>query len=157
LRVAPDGIIWCQVPEHARFTYWRDPAKTAATWDDDWFTVGDLGRLDDAGYLYLDGRRTDLIISGGVNVYPAEVERIVLELPGVTQAAAFGVPDDRWGQRVCLAVIGDVPPSVIQAHCEARLAPAKRPKTVLVVAELPLTHSGKVDRLRLPDVLGLTR
>jgi long-chain acyl-CoA synthetase len=155
LRIAPDGRIWCQVPTYARFEYWRDPAKTAETWDGNWFTVGDLGHLDDDGYLYLDGRRSDLIITGGVNVYPAEIERIVLDLPQVSQASAFGLADEHWGQRVCLAVVGDVSQEDIAAHCEARLAPYKRPKTVYVVADLPHTHSGKIDRLRIPQSLGL--
>jgi len=155
LRIEPDGRIWCQVPPYARFEYWRDPAKTAETWDGDWFTVGDLGHLDDDGYLYLDGRRSDLIITGGVNVYPAEIERIVLDLPQVRQASAFGLADDHWGQRVCLAVVGDVSEEDIAAHCEAQLAPYKRPKSVYVVTDLPHTHSGKIDRLRIPQSLGL--
>ena len=80
LSVDEHGTIWCAVPRHARFSYWREPDKTAAAWretrDGPAFTVGDLGRLDDDGYLYLDGRREDLIISGGVNVYPVEVENV---------------------------------------------------------------------------------
>lgn len=155
LRVAPDGRIWCRVPPHARFEYWGDRQRTAQAWDGDWFTVGDLGRLDDEGYLYLDGRRSDLIITGGVNVYPAEIERVVVDLPGVEQAVAFGVVDERWGQRVCLAAIGEVTEQALRAHCAGQLAPYKRPKTVLVVPELPLTHSGKVDRQRVAAALGL--
>ncbi|MGE0820161.1 MAG: class I adenylate-forming enzyme family protein [Candidatus Nanopelagicales bacterium] len=155
LRIADDGRIWCRAPRHARFEYWRDAAKTAQTWDGDWFTVGDLGRLDDEGYLFIDGRRSDLIITGGVNVYPAEIERVVLDLPEVSQACAFGVDDDRWGQRVCLAVVGDVSADRIRAACKAGLAAYKRPKDVLVVDDLPHTHSGKVDRLRIASVLGL--
>ncbi|MCU0301956.1 MAG: acyl--CoA ligase [Candidatus Nanopelagicales bacterium] len=155
LRVDDEGHIWCRVPEHARFTYWGDPEKTAAAWDGDAFTVGDLGRLDEAGYLYLDGRRSDLIITGGVNVYPAELERVVLELPGVEQAVAFGVDDERWGQRVCLAVVGAVPEARIHAHCAEELAPYKRPKSIHVLDAFPLTHNGKVDRVRVPQVLGL--
>lgn len=153
LRVGPDGRIWCQVPPHARFAYWGDPAKTSQAWDGDWFTVGDLGRIDDDGYLYLDGRRDDLIITGGVNVYPAEIERVVLDLPGVVQAVAFGVDDERWGQRVCLAVVGPVGRAQVQAHCTELLAGFKRPKDIIVVDALPLTHSGKVDRRRVPDVM----
>jgi acyl-CoA synthetase (AMP-forming)/AMP-acid ligase II len=155
LRVDDEGRIWCRVPDHARFTYWNDADQTARAWDGDWFTVGDLGRLDSDGYLYLDGRRSDLVITGGVNVYPAEIERIVLELPGVRQAIAVGVADPKWGQRVCLAVVGDVTADEIRDHCVRQLAPAKRPKTIRLIDDLPLTHNGKVDRLRLPRLLGL--
>lgn len=156
LRIDDTEHIWCRVPEHARFSYWRDPEKTAAAWHDDEFTVGDLGRLDDSGYLYLDGRRSDLIISGGVNVYPAEVERIVLDLPGVGQAIVFGVPDDTWGQRVCLAFNGSATETQVQQHCTERLAPYKRPKSVYRIDDFPLTHSGKIDRRSVPHALGLT-
>ncbi len=90
LSVDPDGTVWCRPPGFARFTYWRDPAKTAAAWRDGFFTVGDLGRMDADGYLYLDGRRDDLIISGGVNVYPAEVESVLSEVDGVAEIAVFG-------------------------------------------------------------------
>ncbi|HEX7443634.1 MAG TPA: AMP-binding protein, partial [Acidimicrobiales bacterium] len=112
LAIADDGTIWCSVPPHARFVYWDDPVRTARAWRDvpgsdrAWFTVGDLGRLDDDGYLWLDGRRDDLIISGGVNVYPVEVEQVLAHAPGVAQVAVFGVEDERWGQRVCAAVVG---------------------------------------------------
>jgi long-chain acyl-CoA synthetase len=155
LRIDDEGHIWCRVPPYARFSYWGDLEKTAAAWDGDWFTVGDLGRLDAEGYLYLDGRRSDLIITGGVNVYPAEIERVVLDLPGVAQAVVFGVPDEQWGQRVCLAVIGDVTEGALRLHCAEQLAPYKRPKSVFRVESFPLTHNGKVDRLRVPAALGL--
>lgn len=155
LRVDDSGRIWCRVPAHARFEYWGDPDKTRSTWDEDWFTVGDLGELDESGYLHLNGRRSDLIISGGVNVYPAEIERVVLDHPQVTQAIAFGMEDMRWGQRVCLAVVGTVSPRAVAEHCEVLLAPYKRPKEIFVVDELPHTHSGKIDRIRVPEFLGL--
>ena len=99
LSVDEDGTIWCRAPHFARFSYWRDPAKTDAAWKDGSFSVGDLGRIDNDGYLFLDGRRDDLIISGGVNVYPAEVEAVLSEVAGVGDLAVFGLPDDRWGQR----------------------------------------------------------
>ena len=150
-----DDRIWCQVPDHARFTYWGDPAKTAEAWSGDRFTVGDVGRLDDDGYLFLDGRRGDLIISGGVNVYPAEVERVLLDLPGVEQVVAFGAEDARWGQRVCVVVVGQVSEVDVAEHCARLLAPYKRPKSIHLADELPTTHSGKIDRIRVPQSLGL--
>jgi acyl-CoA synthetase (AMP-forming)/AMP-acid ligase II len=155
LRTEPDGTIWCEVPDFARFTYWRDPAKTAAAWRGDAFTVGDLGRLDDEGYLWLDGRREDLLISGGVNVYPLEVERALAACPGVDEVAVFGAPDERWGTRVCAAVVGAVEPDALRAFARERLAPAKRPKTVVRVAELPRTERGKLRRSALAAQLGV--
>lgn len=155
LRVDSDGVIWCEVPRHARFTYWRSPDKTAAAWRGDAFTVGDLGRLDGDGYLYLDGRRDDLIISGGVNVYPLEVERALLELPGVVQVAVFPVVDERWGEAVWAAVVGSVTADEVHAFAAERLAPFKRPKHVLVVDEIPHTPTGKVRRTTLAGELGV--
>lgn len=155
LRTDAEGHIWCRVPPHARFEYWQDPIKTADAWNEDWFTVGDLGALDDDGYLYLSGRRSDLIISGGVNVYPAEIERVILERSDVSQAIAFGIEDPTWGQRVCLAVVGSASAEELELYCTTQLAPYKRPKEIHVVPDLPHTHSGKVDRLRIPEFLGL--
>ncbi|WP_341926909.1 AMP-binding protein [Nocardioides psychrotolerans] len=151
LSVDDDGTIWCVVPEHARFTYFRDPAKTAAAWRDlgegrHAFTVGDHGRLDDEGYLYLDGRREDLIISGGVNVYPLEVELVLGEHPGVEDVAVFALPDEAWGQRVCAAVVGPATEAELDAFARERLAPPKRPKTWARLDELPRTLTGKVRR-----------
>jgi long-chain acyl-CoA synthetase len=157
LTVDEDGTIWCAVPAHARFEYWRAPEKTAAAWretaDGPAFSVGDLGRMDDDGYLYLDGRRDDLVISGGVNVYPVEVEQVLGAHPGVREIAVFGVPDDDWGQRVCAAVVGDVDLDDLRAKARADLAPAKRPKTYVRVETLPHTATGKLQRIRLRTLL----
>jgi len=154
--VDDDDVIWCTAPPHARWEYWRDPDKTSAAWRGDAFTVGDLGRLDDDGYLYLDGRRDDLIITGGVNVYPAEVERALARAPGVEAVAVFGVDDERWGQRVCAAVVGDVEPDGVLSYARTQLAGYKCPKDVYPIAELPHTATGKVQRMRVAEVLGLT-
>ena len=142
----PDGMIWCEVPDYARFSYWRDDAKTAAAWRGRSFTVGDLGRLDADGYLWLEGRRTDLIISGGVNVYPLEVEQVLNDCPGVDEVAVYGMPDEEWGQRVEAAVVGDVTVDAVHEWARAHLAPAKRPKRVHLVDALPRTPSGKLRR-----------
>ena len=157
LSLDDDGTIWCTVPEHARFSYFGDPDKTAAAWRTtpdgrSAFTVGDLGRLDDDGYLYLDGRREDLIISGGVNVYPLEVEHALREHPGVEDVAVHGVPDEQWGQRVCAAVVGSAGADELAAFARERLAPPKRPKTWTFLDELPRTLTGKVRRDLLAEV-----
>ena len=150
-----DGQIWCRVPGFARFSYWRDEAKTAAAWRGDAFTVGDLGRLDPDGFLYLDGRRDDLIISGGVNVYPAEVEQALHDVAGIDEIAVFGVADEQWGQRVCAAVVGAAVPEAVIAAAKERLAGYKRPKQVYVVEDLPKTGTGKVRRTAIAGALGL--
>ncbi|MCW2756971.1 MAG: AMP-dependent synthetase [Nocardioidaceae bacterium] len=148
------GGLWCAVPSFARFEYLGAPDKTAAAWretdDGPAFTVGDLGRIDDDGYVYLDGRREDLVISGGVNVYPAEVEDVLGEAPGVVEVAVFGVDDERWGQRVCAAVVGTADVEALTAYAREQLAPAKRPKDWFVLDGLPRTSTGKVRRLDLP-------
>lgn len=153
LHVDDDGTIWCTVPEHARFEYHGAPDKTAAAWreapDGPAFTVGDVGRLDDDGYLYLDGRRTDLIITGGVNVYPLEVEHALREHPAVDDVAVFAVPDPDWGQRVCAAVVGAATDEQLDAWARQHLAPPKRPKTWTHVPDLPRTATGKVRRDQL--------
>jgi long-chain acyl-CoA synthetase len=156
LRTDATGVIWCASPDHARFEYWRDPDKTAATWHGNEFTVGDVGRLDADGYLFLDGRRTDLIISGGVNVYPREVERALSECPGVEEVAVFGIDDDRWGQRLCAAVVGTATPQELDAYARGRLVPASRPKQYHLVAELPRTNTGKIRRVDLPRIAAPT-
>jgi acyl-CoA synthetase (AMP-forming)/AMP-acid ligase II len=148
------GAVYVSAPSYARWEYWRDPAKTAAAWDGDSFTVGDLGRLDDEGYLFLEGRREDLIISGGVNVYPAEVERVLEEHPQVEEAAVFGVPDPDWGQRVCAAVVTDADADAIHLFARKRLPGSHAPKRVVVVEALPRTPSGKIlrDELRRLEI-----
>ncbi|MGH2685482.1 MAG: class I adenylate-forming enzyme family protein [Actinomycetota bacterium] len=155
LTTDPDGTIWCEVPAHARWAYWRDEIRTEQAWRGDAFTVGDIGRIDDDGYLWLDGRRDDLIISGGINVYPVEVEVALSDLDGVDELAVFGVPDERWGQRVCAAVIGTVSPGQVIDHARSRLATYKCPKDVYYVTDLPRTSTGKIRRSEIARALGL--
>jgi long-chain acyl-CoA synthetase len=150
--VDDDALLWCAVPPWARFEYWRDPEKTAAAWKDTpegpAFTVGDLGRVED-GWVYLDSRRTDLIITGGVNVYPAEVESALADLSGLVEIAVFGREDERWGQRVCAAYVGDVSEGALRERASERLSPPKRPKEYVRLTELPRTATGKVRRQEL--------
>jgi long-chain acyl-CoA synthetase len=162
LSVDDGGVIWCRPPEFARFTYWRDQPKTASAWRDGAFSVGDLGRLDGDGYLFIDGRRDDLIITGGVNVYPAEVEGVLGDIDGVAEIVVFGLPDDQWGQRVCAVVVPAIPSSPetsrqllesVAARASTRLAGYKRPKQYAVLDELPRTATGKVQRTLLPGLL----
>jgi long-chain acyl-CoA synthetase len=162
------GTIWCTVPPFARFSYWGDPDATAAAWRGDACSVGDLGHLDTDGYLFLSGRRHDLIISGGVNVYPAEVEGVLAAVPGVEQVAVFGLPDARWGQRVCAAFVASTGPTrptgsagptgvedSLRDAASAHLAPYKRPKSYYATDELPHTATGKLLRRSVVAHLGL--
>jgi long-chain acyl-CoA synthetase len=153
LRADGDGRLWCRTPAYARFEYWNDPEKTAEAWDRDWFTVGDLGRIDDDGYVHLEGRRADLIITGGVNVYPAEVELALSHVAGVHEVAVFGTEDPTWGQRVCVAYVGTASEDDLRDYGATHLAAYKRPKTVVKVDGLPHTHSGKIDRMALPSLI----
>ena len=133
------GTIWSTMPDFARFAYWRNEAATAQAWRGDACTIGDLGTLDAEGYLYLTGRRHDLIISGGVNVYPAEVENVLAAVAGVAEVAVFGLPDAQWGQRVCAAYVAGGPgprrpcgrprlrPRPLQAAQDVRRRPGPAP------------------------------
>lgn len=150
------GTVWTSAPDHARWQYWGLPQATDDAWDDGWFTVDDLGHLDEAGRLVLDGRAGDLVISGGVNVYPAEVESVLREARGVADAAVFGVDDAEWGQRVVALVEpdGDVPVVAdVLALARRRLPRASVPRDVTVVDALPRTPTGKVRRTDLEELL----
>lgn len=156
LSVDEAGHLWCKVPAYARFSYFNAPDKTAAAWRGEWFTVGDLGRLEE-GYLYLDGRREDLIISGGINVYPAEVESVLSAVAGVDDVAVVGIDDERWGQRVVSAYVGTATAAELEAVARAQLAPPKRPKQHIRIDALPRTATGKIRRLDLPALLAEQR
>jgi long-chain acyl-CoA synthetase len=155
-----EGTIWCDMPDFARFSYWENPEATAAAWNRSACTVGDLGHLDPDNFLYLTGRRHDLIISGGVNVYPAEVENVLAAVDGIAEVAVFGLPDEQWGQKVCAAYVTDgrTPQSAEEAlrgAAGSRLAPYKRPKTYVAATELPHTATGKLIRRAVAEHLGL--
>jgi len=155
IEIDADGLIWCRVPSYARFKYWRDPTKTRRAWRGEQFSAGDLGRMTADGILYLDGRRDDLIISGGVNVYPVEIERAILTHPDVHNAVVFPVESERWGQMVCAAVVGDVSEDVVSSWLRERLAPYKRPKLIVRVDAIPVSTTGKCRRSQLATLLGI--
>ncbi len=132
--------------------YWGDDAATAAAVVDGWLHTGDLGRLDGDGLLEIVDRKNDLIISGGLNVYPAEIERVLAEFPGLVEAAVVGVPDPRWGEVPAAIVRGAdaVDEAGLVAHCRRFLADYKTPRHVVVVDDpLPRSMSGKVLRREL--------
>ncbi len=137
--------------------YYHDEAATAATLRDGRLHTGDIGYLDADGDLWLLDRRADLIVSGGENVYPAEIERVLREHPAVALAAVVGLPHADWGQQVAAAVVlrspGAATAEELLAHCHARLASYKRPRRLVLRDELPQTASGKVQRRLVADQL----
>ena len=136
--------------------YLDDPQATDDAMDGRWFRTGDLGRADADGYLYVVGRTKDLVISGGFNVYPLEVENTVTELPWVLDCAVVGVPDPRWGEEVVAAVTvkdGAHTEAEVQEHCRTRIASYKVPKRVVFLDSLPRSESGKVVKRQLRAVL----
>ena len=142
------GTVWVRDPFVERFSYWGDEEKTRAAWDGDVFTVGDVGRLDEDGYLFLEGRRDDTIITGGVNVYPQEVEAVLHDHPAVAECAVYGREHPEWGQEVCVLVVpaGPLDEAELRAWARERLAGFKVPRHVDFLDELPRTATGKVLR-----------
>jgi acyl-CoA synthetase (AMP-forming)/AMP-acid ligase II len=128
--------------------YWRDPAATAAVMKDGWFRTGDLGMLDADGYLAIADRKRDMIVSGGENVYPREVENAFYQDPAVLEVAVFGMPDPHWVERVVAAIV--LKPGAagtaddLRQRVRARLAGYKVPKTILLCESLPKSGAGKI-------------
>ena len=117
-----------------------------------WYHTGDTGHLDADGDLWIDGRLDDMIISGGENIHPLEVEDVLAAHPGVHEVAVVGAPDDRWGQRVAAVVVGTATLEELDAHCLASsLARFKRPREYRFVEALPKSASGKILRRELRD------
>jgi long-chain acyl-CoA synthetase len=149
------GYIYVSALSGFRFEYHNAADKTAATWRGDFYTVGDLGSLDADGFLYIADRRVDLVISGGVNIYPAEIEGALAEHPEVVDSAVFGLPDERMGQRVHALVElrpgAELSDEALLSFLGDRLATFKLPRTIELVAELPREPSGKVLKRQLRD------
>ncbi len=124
--------------------YWHNPTATEETLRDGWLRTGDMGSFDARGYLTLHDRSKDVVISGGSNVYPREVEEALLEHPGVSEACVVGAPDAEWGEVVVAFIVGAVSTADLDAHLLARIARFKRPKRYVVVDELPKNSYGKV-------------
>lgn len=128
--------------------YWNRPEETANVIRDGWFHTGDIGRVDNDGYFFIDDRLSDMIISGGVNVYPAEIENVLYAHPSVAEAAVYGVPETLLGEQVCADIVlrsGDrASESEIRTFCRERLAGVKVPALVRFVAEIPKGPTGKI-------------
>jgi long-chain acyl-CoA synthetase len=149
------GEIACRIPGIAHFTYHGDEAKRQQVDRAGLISLGDIGYFDPDGYLYICDRSRDMIISGGVNIYPAEIEAELSRMPGVADCAIFGIPDDEFGERVCAII---QPDSGITLQCdnvreflERRLAKYKLPRHIEFRTELPREDSGKIFKRKLRD------
>jgi malonyl-CoA/methylmalonyl-CoA synthetase len=133
--------------------YWNNPAATAAAFRDGWFRTGDLPERSPDGYYTLRGRSTDLIISGGFNIYPREIEELLLEQPGVKEVAVVGAPDPRRGEVPVAYIVSDGPfdEAALDEACKRSLASFKMPRGFIQVASLPRTALGKVQKHLLPS------
>jgi long-chain acyl-CoA synthetase len=140
------GLIYVMPPGGARFHYHEDTDKTDRAWRDDAFTVGDVGFLDADGYLFLTDRAADMVIRGGVNIYPREIEEVLYTHPAVVDCAVFGVPDERLGEQL-MAVVevrDDTDPETLRAFVREHMADFKVPAAIEIVDELPRQPNGKV-------------
>jgi acyl-CoA synthetase (AMP-forming)/AMP-acid ligase II len=133
--------------------YWNDPVATAEVLHDGWYHTGDVVRRGDGGFVYIVDRARDMIISGGYNIYPAELEAVLARHPDVAEVAVVGVPDQRWGEAVKAIIVArrDVAEAEILEHCNGLLAGYKRPKSVDFVDALPKGSTGKILRRELRD------
>jgi fatty-acyl-CoA synthase len=138
--------------------YWNQPEATAETLRGEWLRTGDLATRDGEGFLTLVGRARDLYISGGENVYPAEVEAVLSQHPSVREAAVVGVPDPRWGESgrayIVLRDGAALEPETLRAFAAERLASFKLPREFVAVASLPRTETGKIQKHRLGEPRG---
>ncbi len=152
------GTVWMKMGDR-RFEYHGDPEKTRKSWNDQgFFTVGDAGELDEDGFLFLRDRKVDMIISGGVNIYPAETESVLLQHPKVGDCAVFGVPDDDLGEAIKAAVEpsegvtpGPELAAELLAYCAENLARFKTPRSIDFVTDFPRDPNGKVYKRKLRD------
>jgi len=149
------GEVWIR-GQNVTPGYWNNPEATRAAFaEDGWLKTGDVGRRDAEGYAYLVDRIKDMYISGGENVYPAEIEQVLLDHPDVLEAAVVGAPDERWGEVGRAFVVGRPGRSpaadALRAHCRGHLAAFKVPKSISLVSELPRTAAGKVQKHLLKD------
>ena len=146
------GEIWTRGPVVTP-GYWRRPDADEETFVDGWLRTGDIGSIDEDGYVYVEDRLKDMYISGGENVYPAEIENLLYELTEIREVAVIGVPDERWGETGCAVVAlqddVEITPEAILAHCRDRLARFKHPNHVVFVDALPRNATGKVLKFEL--------
>ena len=150
------GELWARGPNITP-GYWNRPDATAESITDGWLHTGDAATIDEDGFYYIVDRWKDMYISGGENVYPAEVENVIYQLPDIAEAAVLGLPDEKWGEVGCVVAVlkpgGELTEREIIAHCGERLARFKQPRSVVFVEALPRNATGKVLKRELKDWL----
>ncbi|MET0335881.1 MAG: AMP-binding protein [Rhizobacter sp.] len=158
------GTVYLHAPEDGRFSYYKDPAKTAKAYVGSHYTLGDMGYLDDDGFLFLTDRSAHLIISGGVNIYPAEVEAVLLNHPAVADVGVIGVPNEEWGEEVKGVLMlhpghAPTPEMALELieHCRQQLAHFKCPRSIDFVDELPRHDNGKLYKQKLREAYRVPR
>ncbi len=143
--------------------YWNRPEDTAGSIREGWFHTGDAGTMDESGFVYIKDRIKDMIVSGGENIYPAELESVLAEHPAVADVAVIGVPDEQWGETVKAIIVlrpgAELSEAELVAWSRERLAGFKRPRSIDFVASIPRNPSGKIlkRQLRDPYWAGLAR
>jgi fatty-acyl-CoA synthase len=146
-----EGEVWVRGPNVMR-EYWNDPAATAAALTPDgWFRTGDLARIDDEGYYWIIGRSKDVIISGGENIYPAELENVLADCPEIAEAAVIGIEDSKWGESACACVVAkaEMDEQAVLKLFQDRLAKFKHPRRIIFLDSLPRNAMGKVQKAEL--------
>jgi acyl-CoA synthetase (AMP-forming)/AMP-acid ligase II len=133
--------------------YWNRPEATAEAFRNGWLHTGDVGRMDEDGFFYILDRKNDMLISGGYNVYPREVEEVLLAVPGVIEAAVVGLPDEKWGDRVHAVIAGrdGLDAASVLAYAAGKLAGYKRPKSIEIWTTLPKSGANKIMRRTIRD------
>jgi acyl-CoA synthetase (AMP-forming)/AMP-acid ligase II len=156
LSVKEVGEILCRSPL-ATHGYYMNPEATNASFRDGWFYTGDLGYFDEEGYLFVAGRKKDMVKSGGISVYPLEIESVLYSHPDVLEAAVIGVPDPDWGEAVKAVIVlktgSAAQPEELVLFCKQRLAPYKVPKSINIVPSLPHTEIGKVNKAKVKEMI----
>jgi malonyl-CoA/methylmalonyl-CoA synthetase len=152
------GEIWLKGPCITP-GYWEKPEETAKTFHDDWFRTGDLGKVDEEGYYYLTDRIKHIIISGGENISPKEIEAVINRMDDVVESSVVGLPDEKWGELVVAAVVpkpgADVHPEDVRLVCKQHLHDWKCPKKVVFLEELPKNTMGKVLKDEVKKAFGV--
>jgi len=151
-----EGLIYVKAPATGRFEYYKEQGKTDASYRGDWFTLGDMGKQDADGDLFLTGRTAELIISGGVNIYPVEIDEMLIRHPLIADAAVVGVPNEDWGEEIKAVVEvkagverSDETRQSIFEFAKERLPGFQRPRTIDFVDTLPRNAAGKVLRAQV--------
>jgi acyl-CoA synthetase (AMP-forming)/AMP-acid ligase II len=156
VKVGDVGEIICQSPL-ASHGYYKNPEATNASFRDGWFYTGDLGYFDEEGFLFVVGRKKDMVKSGGISIYPLEIESVIYSHPAILEAAVIGVPDVQWGEAVKAVVVvkpdAELKTEDLLRFCKERLSPYKVPKSVEFRPSLPHTEVGKVNKAKLREMI----